>query len=134
MAGMWVFSIVTELAFLDCVPPYGADGEPRQQGGLAKPSPDVEKQQGASEGLTPKRKQNRLQRLLHRAVSRIRNNSVAKDPELELPSIVIVLIDLCGVAYFVGRLYIWVEDFVELRSLPPSAYQTVDWSWAIPHI
>lgn len=36
--------------------------------------------------------------------------------------------------YCIFRAYIFVADFISLRSLPSSAYSTVDWSQYIPHV
>ncbi|KAL8721935.1 MAG: hypothetical protein Q9225_001491 [Loekoesia sp. 1 TL-2023] len=39
-----------------------------------------------------------------------------------------------GIVYCLGRCYILLEDLIELRSLPVSAYQTVDWQRYWPHV
>ncbi|KAK7015120.1 hypothetical protein VNI00_019218, partial [Paramarasmius palmivorus] len=41
---------------------------------------------------------------------------------------------LLPIAYFVARVILMVLALMELRDLPPSAYQTVQWTTFIPHI
>ncbi|KAK7040665.1 hypothetical protein VNI00_009571 [Paramarasmius palmivorus] len=41
---------------------------------------------------------------------------------------------LLPIAYFVARVILMVLALMELRHLPPSAYQTVEWTTFIPHI
>ncbi|THU93044.1 hypothetical protein K435DRAFT_670972, partial [Dendrothele bispora CBS 962.96] len=48
--------------------------------------------------------------------------------------IVIIAIFLLALTYICARITFIVIAFTELRALPPSAYQTVDWSRFIPHI
>jgi hypothetical protein len=73
-------------------------------------------------------------RNIHRAAAAIRNNSVSKDPALDVPLKAILPIYVVGVFYCTARTYILLSDLVELRSLPASAFVTVDWSSLIPHI
>lgn len=40
---------------------------------------------------------------------------------------------LCAL-YLTFRIFIFVEDFIGLRALPPSAFETVEWTKFIPHI
>ena len=44
------------------------------------------------------------------------------------------LLRVCLVLYIIARLYIVVEAFISLRSLPTGAYDTVSWSDHLPHI
>ncbi|THU80829.1 hypothetical protein K435DRAFT_972603 [Dendrothele bispora CBS 962.96] len=46
----------------------------------------------------------------------------------------IIVIFLLPLAYIWARITLIVIAFTELRALPPSAYQTVDWARFIPHI
>ena len=64
----------------------------------------------------------------------IRNNSVSKDPALTVPLKAILPIYILGFLYCHARAYIFVEDFIELRSLPLSAYTNVQWSALFPHL
>ncbi|RDH14553.1 hypothetical protein M747DRAFT_300048 [Aspergillus niger ATCC 13496] len=68
-----------------------------------------------------------------RIANRIRNNSRERDPELTVPLKAILPIYVLGVVYCHARAYIFLEDFIELRSLPASAYATVDWTNIFPH-
>ncbi|KAI4215389.1 MAG: hypothetical protein LQ351_002289 [Letrouitia transgressa] len=63
----------------------------------------------------------------------LRNPSPGQDPHLAAPLKAILPIEILFLTYVLARAYILVEDFLELRSLPASAYQTVDWGKFIPH-
>ncbi|KAI4240915.1 MAG: hypothetical protein LQ352_007540 [Teloschistes flavicans] len=76
----------------------------------------------------------KLVRRLDKILDRIRNNSPDKDPELYVPLRVILPLYVMGFAYFFCRTYILIEDALELRSLPPSAYASVAWEKFWPHI
>ncbi|KAI5460826.1 hypothetical protein BGZ63DRAFT_414924 [Mariannaea sp. PMI_226] len=66
--------------------------------------------------------------------SKSHNISRDKDPRMAVPVGYLVFTSLlCGL-YLVFRGYILVEDVVGLRSLPPSAYESVDWLVFLPHI
>jgi hypothetical protein len=46
-----------------------------------------------------------------------------------------LLISCCGVIAYVGaRFILLVLPFIELRSLPTLAHQTISWSNFLPHI
>lgn len=64
----------------------------------------------------------------------IRNNSVSKVPELDAPVGAILLTWVLGLFYCFARAYIFIADFVELRSLPKSAYRTLNFSSLAPYI
>lgn len=64
----------------------------------------------------------------------IRNNSIQRDPQVTVPLKAILPIYIIGVFYCHARTYIFIADIIEFRSLPPSAYWTVEWSDIIPHI
>ena len=64
----------------------------------------------------------------------IRNNSVGQDPALTVPLKAMLPIYVVGFFYCNARTYIFIADIIELRSLPASAYQTVNWTDFIPHI
>jgi hypothetical protein len=63
----------------------------------------------------------------------LKNNSVLKDPALNTTVEVVIATWFFGIFYCASRLYIFIADFMELRSLPRSAYQEVDWSSYWPH-
>lgn len=44
------------------------------------------------------------------------------------------LATVCGTAYLMARVFLVVESFISLRSLPASAYQTPDWTQLFPHL
>ncbi len=63
----------------------------------------------------------------------IRNNSVIQDPALTVPLKAILPMYVLGVLYCTARTYIFLSDILELRSLPASAYSTVNWANYFPH-
>ena len=63
----------------------------------------------------------------------IRNNSLDQDPALTVPLKVIIPMYVLAFFCCLARVYVFVEDVIELRSLPASAYSTVTWSDFIPH-
>ena len=71
---------------------------------------------------------------IDRALDCIRNNSIGKDPYLYNPLRLMIPIYIIGTFYCLARIYILVADILELRSLPTSAYTTVDWLKLIPHL
>ncbi|PYI16574.1 hypothetical protein BO86DRAFT_435685 [Aspergillus japonicus CBS 114.51] len=69
-----------------------------------------------------------------RLAGRLRNIDPTHDPKAELPLRVLVPTSVICALYCVGRAYILVEDFIALRSLPASAFQTVSWEDYVPHL
>jgi hypothetical protein len=63
----------------------------------------------------------------------VRNNSLPHDPAMRLPLKAILPIYVIGVFYCHARTYIFLADIIQLRSLPASAYETVDWIQVVPH-
>ncbi|KAL9048986.1 MAG: hypothetical protein Q9206_005749 [Seirophora lacunosa] len=51
----------------------------------------------------------------------------------KVPRPLLVLAATMSVIYFWTRMFVLVEDFVSLRSLPPSAFTTVGWTRNLPH-
>ncbi|MCJ1307985.1 hypothetical protein MMC25_001635 [Agyrium rufum] len=64
----------------------------------------------------------------------IRNVRPEKDRYLSVPVKAIVPITFMGSVYIVARCFIFLEDVIGLRRLPPEAFETVSWSEYIPHI
>ncbi|KAL8644278.1 MAG: hypothetical protein Q9226_007846 [Calogaya cf. arnoldii] len=62
-----------------------------------------------------------------------RNNSPHDDPSLKVHIRFILPMWIMGFMYCLGRSYILVADLIEVRSLPPGAYQTVAWDRYWPH-
>ena len=75
----------------------------------------------------------RMRKKLNSVFDSIRNNSIGKDPLLYIPLKVILPMYITGFFYCHARTYILVADVIELRSLPASAYATVDWQKFWPH-
>ena len=72
--------------------------------------------------------------LASKITAKLRNNSPDNDPQLEMPlRFFMPCIVLCAF-YCIFRAYILVEDIIGLRSLPSSAYESVDWSRYLPHV
>jgi hypothetical protein len=64
----------------------------------------------------------------------LRNASPDKDPNLAVPIRLIMPVTFFCVFYCLFRAYILVEDLISLRSLPESAFATIEWSKYIPHL
>ncbi|KAL8997848.1 MAG: hypothetical protein Q9188_006227 [Gyalolechia gomerana] len=76
----------------------------------------------------------RIIKRVNKAFDKLRNNSPDRDPQLELPLRLILPLYIIGIAYAACRGYILIADVIELRSLPASAYQSVEWSYYWPHL
>lgn len=63
----------------------------------------------------------------------VRNNTVSQDPQFNVPLKSILGTYVIGVFYCHARTYLFIADIIQLRSLPASAYDTVDWSRYLPH-
>ena len=63
----------------------------------------------------------------------IRNNTVGQEPEKTIRLTALLPITVCAGVYAIARAYVLLEDLMNLRALPPTAYQTVQWSLFIPH-
>jgi hypothetical protein len=64
----------------------------------------------------------------------MRNSSDTQDPRARLPLMAALPCYLIGLLYIVVRMIIVVEDFVELRSLPASCFDTPKWQQFGPHL
>ena len=71
---------------------------------------------------------------LNSALDGVRNNSMGKDPLLYIPLKIILPMYVVGFLYCSSRACILVADVIELRSLPASAYATVDWQKFWPRL
>jgi hypothetical protein len=65
--------------------------------------------------------------------ARLRNVSPDHYPHQEIPLRILVPVTFLCALYCLFRLYILVEDFIGLRSVPASVYQSIQWSDFIPH-
>ncbi|KAG9233536.1 hypothetical protein BJ875DRAFT_511829 [Amylocarpus encephaloides] len=74
-----------------------------------------------------------LMKKIRFAAACIRNNSVSKDPGLAVPLKAILPVYLCCFFYCCSRTYLLIADVFQLRSLRPSAYDTVRWLDYVPH-
>ncbi|KAL8952768.1 MAG: hypothetical protein Q9222_001315 [Ikaeria aurantiellina] len=71
---------------------------------------------------------------LDKAMNGVRNNSPDRDKDLTVPLRVLLPVYLVGFFYCSCRTYIMIADIIELRSLPPSAYESVKWEKFWPHL
>jgi hypothetical protein len=62
------------------------------------------------------------------------NDSGRHDPALEVPLKALIPITVLAAVYLLARAYVLIEDFVSLRSQPPSAYDSIDWPSFLPHL
>lgn len=81
-----------------------------------------------------KRNRRRNTNSFRRLVSWMRNNSPDQDPLMETPLKMLIPATILCSLYCFSRVYILVEDFIGLRELPSSAFETVDWSSFLRHI
>lgn len=88
----------------------------------------------AAKQHTPSPSANAISRMFRSFTAYFRNNSRNKDPALYAPLKAVILVQIIGVLYSFGRCYVWVEDLIELRSLPANAYQTVNWGGVLPFL
>lgn len=87
----------------------------------------------ASANEEVKNQRSRFRGRLRAMAASVRNNSENKDPALDAPIKAILASYVIGVVYCTSRTYVLLSDLLELRALPPSAYETVDWSTFLPH-
>ncbi|KAJ5583009.1 hypothetical protein N7535_001629 [Penicillium sp. DV-2018c] len=73
-------------------------------------------------------------RTAKRVANCIRNNSFNDDPAMHVPLRVILPIYVAGVLYCFSRAYIYLECFVQLRSLPADIFNSVEWFNYLPHV
>ena len=97
--------------------------------GRAQDATDVEKVSKPPSLVHSGRRKSKLKY----AAACVRNNTVSQDPQFNVPLKAILPIYLVGVFYCHARTYLFVADIIQLRSLPASAYDTVDWSKFLPH-
>ena len=102
----------------------------RRKGWAPRPSRETQE--------TPKKDNSILRKTLRARFERIigwmRNNSISKDPALDAPIRAIISTGAFFIFYLSARGYIMLADFIELRSLPKSAYQSLDWSSLAPYV
>jgi hypothetical protein len=91
--------------------------------------PSIEK----AERVPRAQKTNWFRRMAHKTISWMRNNSPDHDPALETPLRMLIPASILCFLYTFSRLYILVEDFIGLRELPSSAFDTVNWLGFLPH-
>ncbi|PYI01415.1 hypothetical protein BO78DRAFT_401318 [Aspergillus sclerotiicarbonarius CBS 121057] len=82
----------------------------------------------------PPQKSNKGWGRLRNFAARLRNIDPYRDPRREVPLRVLFPTTVLCAMYCVCRAYILTEDFIGLRSLPASAYNTVSWSDYVPHL
>lgn len=63
-----------------------------------------------------------------------RNNTPDNDPAMDIDPVQMLVCTILGAVYTAARIYIFVADLLELRSLPSNAYQTVEWTNYVPHL
>jgi hypothetical protein len=70
---------------------------------------------------------------INRLATKLRNIDPNKDPNLEVPLRVLVPLSTLCALYCLCRAYILVEDMIEMRRLPATAFKTVLWSQYMSH-
>ncbi len=97
--------------------------------GDSQDTSDIEKVSKPSSRVHP----GRLKSKLKYAARCVRNNTMSEDPQFNVPLKAILPMYVIGVFYCHARTYLFVADIIQLRSLPASAFDTVDWSKFLPH-
>ncbi|KAL9616687.1 MAG: hypothetical protein Q9160_008475 [Pyrenula sp. 1 TL-2023] len=82
----------------------------------------------------PTKLPSKLRHTLTLIASTLRNNSPTQDPALDAPISAVLATWLLGAFYVSARGYIIIADLTELRSLPASAYRTLNWAALAPFI
>lgn len=86
-------------------------------------------------GKTPRRPCLYIWSKLQRALAYLRNNSAGQyDSALYVPLKVLMPMSIMAFCNIYARISIVVQDFVNLRALPPSAYNTVNWAEVVLHL
>ena len=76
----------------------------------------------------------KMLKTIRSVLSELRNVSPSKDPHLELPLAVIIPFVIMSANFCFFRAFVLIEDYIGLRSMPASAYETVQWNQYFPHI
>jgi len=76
----------------------------------------------------------RLNGRIRSCPAHFRNNSSLYDSHMDIPLKALIPVTLLGIGYYVARAYVILEDWINLRALPPSAYATVSWSAFLVHV
>ncbi|KAJ8057983.1 hypothetical protein OCU04_013156 [Sclerotinia nivalis] len=71
---------------------------------------------------------------LSRIAASLRNNSTSKNPSLYIPLKATIPMYAIAFLYCSSRTVILILDLIQLRSLPQSAFNTVNWGSFVPHI
>jgi hypothetical protein len=64
----------------------------------------------------------------------IRNNSVLKDPSMDVPLTAQLPMYVVAFIYCCSRTTIWILDIIQFRDLPASAFSTVTWGGFFAHL
>ena len=102
----------------------------RRLGWAHRPSRETQETPKKDESILKKTLRSRFKRF----IGWMRNNSISKDPALDAPIRAIISTGFFFIFYLSARGYIMLADFIELRSLPKSAYQSLDWSSLAPYV
>jgi hypothetical protein len=77
--------------------------------------------------------ENAVLAMVERVAAKVRNISIDGDPQLEVSLRMLIPTTVICVVYCLFRAFILIEDFIGLRSLPATAYDTVSWANYLPH-
>lgn len=61
------------------------------------------------------------------------NNSLDRNPAENIPILIAIFLIPLGALYICARMYIIIEDIINLRSLPSAAFDAIDWMSFLPH-
>ncbi|OAP62704.1 hypothetical protein AYL99_01931 [Fonsecaea erecta] len=100
---------------------------------IALPSPRNPKDEEACDG-TEMTQKTPSPNVFERIANKRFNNSLDKDPALDVPVKSMLLTQPICAIYTVCRIYVLLEDLIGLRALPATVFQNVDWAVYLPHI
>jgi hypothetical protein len=70
---------------------------------------------------------------LRRFFAKMRNTTEPLDPVMDVPLRALIPVTSAAAIYSFARAYVIVGGFVNLRALPPSAYESINWTAFLPH-
>ncbi len=87
-----------------------------------------------TEQHTPPQRPYMFGNMTKKVAAKIRSLSPDQDPALGISIRLLIPCTILCAIYSIARAYVLIEDIIGLRSLPSSAFETVDWTQFMPHL